>query len=119
MTNRTAAARFGATSTAPFFASERHAGFDIVSTRELPFDLSSDAATETQRGGDEKRDSIRIVFGLGDQIGCDEARIAARREDYCFGWSGEQINRAVGADQALRSGDVAIARAKYFVHARN
>ncbi len=41
------------------------------------------------------------------------------REDYRFRRPGEQINRAVGADQALRSRDVAIARAKYFVHARN
>ena len=87
--------------------------------RQLLCDLGNDAAGEPRRCGDEKRNRIRIVFRLRELICGDKSWIAALREDYCFGRPGEQINRAVGADQSLRSRDVAIARAKKFVHARN
>ena len=59
------------------------------------------------------------MLGLRDQIGGDELRVAARGEDDRFGGAGEHVDRAIGADDALRGGDEAVARAENFIDARN
>src|ERR1700733_15878787 len=93
-------------------------GIRFRKLRELLFNFSSDISAEAQRGGGEKRDGIRIVFRLCDQISRDESWIAARCKDNSFCRPGEQVNRAIRANQPLGSGDIAIAGPKYFVHRR-
>ena len=55
------------------------------------------------------------MFGLRKQIRGDELRIASSGKHYRFGWASGQIDGAITADELLRSGDEAVARAKNFI----
>ena len=99
---------------------ERPAGkIRIRQLGELRFDFSTHRLAQARRGGDENRDGVGIVLGLGDKVGGDELRIPAIGEDDGFGGAGEHVDGAIGADEALGGGDEAIAGAEDFVHARD
>ena len=59
------------------------------------------------------------MLGLGQNIRGDVARRSARGQDQHFRRAGGHVNRAIIGNDALRGGDVAIAGAANFVHARN
>src|ERR1700676_2070393 len=86
---------------------------------ELPGDFALYFASERARCSDEKTGGVFGVFGLGQQIGGDPARVAFGRQDNRLGWASEQIDRTVTADDLFRSGDVFVARPEYFFHTRN
>ena len=68
---------------------------------------------------DQHRARVGVVLGLRDQIGGDPRRRPARRDDDDLGRAGVEVDAAVGGDQRLGGGDVAVAGPDDLVDARH
>ena len=97
-----------------------------VAAREngnLLFKFGEDALGEFFREGDEHDLRIRTVFGLREQVGCDEGGgRAIVGDDEDFGGAGRQIDGGAGGiagNLELRLGDKRVARAEKFIAFRN
>ena len=86
---------------------------------ELPFDFALHFAGEGGGSGDEETGGVFCVFGLGQQVGGDPARVAFGRQDNRFGWPSGQINRAIAADDLFGGRDVFVPRAEDFFNVGN
>ena len=86
---------------------------------KLHTNLTLHISCRFRRGCQKKTCSIRGMFGLRQQIRRDPSGVPACREDHRLRRSGGQVNRAIGADQLLRSSHKTIARPKDFVDVRN
>jgi hypothetical protein len=99
----------------PFCASETAPGRSL----QLPRDRARDSAGEPLRRRDQDCARVRIVLGLGNQVGGDPFGTAGFREDGDLARPGEEIDRAIAGDECLCGGHVRVSGPHDLVHLRH
>ena len=86
---------------------------------QLAVDLFRNRQRQAHHRREQDRPGIRIVLGLGDQIGGNPRRVASRGDHRNLARSGEEIDGAVRGDLCLRGRHIGIPRSDDLVDRRN
>ena len=98
---------------------------DFAATRrggergELPFEFAGDRIGEALRRGEQDGGGVDIVFGLGEHVGSEVARVAIGGDDEDLGGAGDEIDADFAGEELLGGGDVDVAGADDAVGARD